>query len=203
MGGPGSGTGTKRPDHATGTVRKGLSLDRDKQVKHQKSLFSNKPDPSCHSDKRIRDVAKGLPDTSKGVVELGRMRCNVDSKGILREDNMDRRVRISLEARDLQDLSRELAPKAMETLVNILDNPESADTAKLAAAQIILDRGYGKPAATMNLNTNLDSKPAELDDTALAQRTAETLRKIEKLTKTNSESTEVEEKKPSDLRKYN
>jgi hypothetical protein len=36
-------------------------------------------------------------------------------------------------------------PKAIETLVAILDDPKASAPARVAAATAIIDRGYGKP----------------------------------------------------------
>jgi hypothetical protein len=82
-----------------------------------------------------------------------------------------------------------------------LDNPDSADSAKLQAIQMLWDRGYGKPAATtVNINQNMDAKPSQLDAESLDKRIADTLNRVEKLTR---ESSEDGDKRPTDIRKYN
>jgi hypothetical protein len=47
---------------------------------------------------------------------------------------------------DVQALAREHTPDAIETLVSIMRDGEAAPAARVAAANAILDRGYGKPA---------------------------------------------------------
>lgn len=202
MGGIGSGHGTKRPDHPTGALIGGLKKTYDKQTKHLKSVFSNKPDPSCHAHKRDRDIMAGKPDYGRATIDLFNAKRRKDGAE-LQKMAIDRRKTIAMEAKDLQDLARELATKAMQSLVDILDNEDSADTAKLQAIQMILDRGFGKPAATvLNFNQSMDAKPSQLDDRSLDQRTKDALSRIERLTSGASEEAESKER-PSDLRKYN
>jgi len=55
-------------------------------------------------------------------------------------------------AEEVRDLARKHTVKAIETLVSIMDNPEAADTSRVAAAIAILDRGYGKPHQTVEGN---------------------------------------------------
>ena len=47
---------------------------------------------------------------------------------------------------DVQQLARQLTTDAIETLASIMRNTEAAPAARVAAANAILDRGYGKPA---------------------------------------------------------
>jgi HEAT repeat protein len=46
---------------------------------------------------------------------------------------------------DVQALAREHTPEAVQTLANIMRDVEAAPAARVAAANAILDRGYGKP----------------------------------------------------------
>jgi hypothetical protein len=45
---------------------------------------------------------------------------------------------------ELREVAREYAGKALETLVKVCESSRS-DSAKVAAANALLDRGYGKP----------------------------------------------------------
>lgn len=47
---------------------------------------------------------------------------------------------------DVQELARQHTPDAIETLASIMRDGEAAPAARVAAANAILDRGYGKPA---------------------------------------------------------
>ena len=46
---------------------------------------------------------------------------------------------------DVQELARERSPDAINTLAAIMDDQKAAPAAKVAAANSLLDRGYGKP----------------------------------------------------------
>lgn len=52
---------------------------------------------------------------------------------------------------ELRDLCRQYAPKAIQTAADILDGNIDGCTPgiKLRAAELLLDRGYGKPAVTV------------------------------------------------------
>jgi hypothetical protein len=46
---------------------------------------------------------------------------------------------------EIRDLAREKAPEALKTLAAIMQDKGAAPSARVAAANAILDRGYGKP----------------------------------------------------------
>jgi ubiquinone biosynthesis protein UbiJ len=48
--------------------------------------------------------------------------------------------------KDVQDLARQHTLDAIDTLARIMGDEEAAPAARVAAANAILDRGYGKPA---------------------------------------------------------
>ena len=52
----------------------------------------------------------------------------------------------------MQELARENTVEAMETLVSICSNKKTSASARVAAANAILDRGWGKAPATVNVN---------------------------------------------------
>jgi len=77
----------------------------------------------------------------------------------------------------LKELAREYTAEALEALVNVVRTTDS-DTARVSAANAILDRGYGKPtttisgggvnidgAATTTLTTQYESKTIEYNGT--------------------------------------
>jgi Family of unknown function (DUF5681) len=45
---------------------------------------------------------------------------------------------------ELKELAREHTAEAIQTLASIMSNPKSTDAARVAAANALLDRGYGK-----------------------------------------------------------
>ena len=52
--------------------------------------------------------------------------------------------------RDVVELARQLTPEAIRTLSTVMKTSRS-DSARVAAAQVILDRGWGKPVQAVNL----------------------------------------------------
>ena len=78
----------------------------------------------------------------------------------------------------LQELARQHAPQALETLVQIMGSPEVAPAARIAAANAILDRGYGKPAPLLS---ETPTDPRMLNDAELMEAIAETRRELERL----------------------
>lgn len=65
--------------------------------------------------------------------------------------------------KDIKELAREHADKAIRALVEALDDPRQ----KVAAAQALLDRGFGKPkqeveasgSISISVNTGVDRAP--------------------------------------------
>jgi hypothetical protein len=160
-----------------------------------KSVFSDKPDPSVHGH-RLKRRANNPEKARQDYIDEFREKNKEKAVTIVR------RKTLAAEARDIQDLARQFSIRAMEELVNILDNPDAADSAKLTAINMILDRGYGKAAVTMlNLNASVDAKPSELDSTSLDKRIADAITRVEKLTGNNSE--ELNEEQPINIREYN
>lgn len=68
--------------------------------------------------------------------------------------------------KEIQDLARALCPKAIRCLDRIMDDNDAPHAARVAAANVILDRGLGKPVQP----TVIAAIPfEELDDGALLQ----------------------------------
>jgi hypothetical protein len=66
---------------------------------------------------------------------------------------------------DIQDLARQHGPEAIHTLVECLKDPKH----KVAAACALLDRGFGKPIATHEINHHTDAmRLSDAELTALA-----------------------------------
>lgn len=51
---------------------------------------------------------------------------------------------------DLAALARQAAPGALETLIKVSKNPEETGSARVAAANAILDRAYGRPQQSVD-----------------------------------------------------
>ena len=70
---------------------------------------------------------------------------------------------------DLQALAREKSPEAIETLSTIMRNDKATDNARVRAAEVLLDRGYGRPLQPTALATMEITKRAdEMTDDELA-----------------------------------
>ena len=63
--------------------------------------------------------------------------------------------------RNLSELARQHTNDALETLVEMMKSGQS-DSARIAAATSILDRGYGKPTKTASLEVNATFVPTEI-----------------------------------------
>jgi hypothetical protein len=68
--------------------------------------------------------------------------------------------------KEIQDLARSLAPAALRTLGHIMEDKDAPHAARVAAAGIVLDRGYGKPVQPAVITAIPFS---DLDDGALLQ----------------------------------
>ena len=68
---------------------------------------------------------------------------------------------------DVQELARERSPDAINTLVAIMDDQKAPPAARVAAANSLLDRGYGKPTQPISQTlTKID--PGTMSDEELA-----------------------------------
>ena len=68
---------------------------------------------------------------------------------------------------DLQELARERSPAAINTLAAIMDDTKTPPAARVAAANALLDRGYGKPTQPISQTlTKID--PRTMSDEELA-----------------------------------
>ena len=68
---------------------------------------------------------------------------------------------------DVQELARQKSPEAISTLVAIMNNEKAPPAARVAAANALLDRGYGKPTQPISQTlANID--PSTMSDAELA-----------------------------------
>jgi hypothetical protein len=110
-------------------------------------------------------------------------------------------LQIVKEAREIQEMARRYAPDAIKAMGDILKSKVASDLAKISAANSMLDRGYGKATQTnINATVNTDGKPSEVDEQELSRRIAETLARVEGLTKRKREKIKSQEQ-PAHLRK--
>src|SRR4051812_46427632 len=67
---------------------------------------------------------------------------------------------------ELREIAQGYTVEAVETLAQIMRTAES-DTARLAAANALLDRGYGKPRQSIDTTVDISTDPAELSEAEL------------------------------------
>ena len=67
---------------------------------------------------------------------------------------------------DLRDFARQHTRAAIETLVSVMEDPKSPAAARVAAAQGLLDRGYGKPTR------HIEAEIGVYDSLSLAEQQA-------------------------------
>ena len=57
---------------------------------------------------------------------------------------------------DVKSVARGLGQASINTLKGIMGSKESADTARIACASILLDRGFGKPQQPVDIAATLE-----------------------------------------------
>ena len=62
---------------------------------------------------------------------------------------------------NLSELAREYTQDALRALVGVMNTSQS-DSARIAAATAILDRGYGRPTKTASLEVNAPLMPTKI-----------------------------------------
>jgi len=63
---------------------------------------------------------------------------------------------------NVSELAREYTSDALDTLVDVMKSSQS-DSARIAAATAILDRGYGRPTKTTSLEVNAPFVPTIIE----------------------------------------
>ena len=69
--------------------------------------------------------------------------------------------------RDVQELARQKSPEAITTLASIMHDEKAPPAARVAAANALLDRGYGKPTQPIS-QTLAKVDPSSISDEELA-----------------------------------
>lgn len=126
---------------------------------------------------------------------------------VRKKNHLIRKKRIRLHAkmvkelREIQEIARRNAEDAMNRCIEIMNEPSATHMVQLAAAQVVLERGYGKANQT-NTNVNVDANGKENEVTAgeLDQRVAQALKRVEALTG-GAPKKKARERLPPDLRK--
>ena len=82
------------------------------------------------------------------------------------------------DGRSLTDVAREHTVKAVETLAAVLDDAEAPHVARVQASTALLDRGWGRPHATMTVDIESDESAASLLEAARKRASAITAPKL-------------------------
>lgn len=127
----------------------------------------------------------------------------------LREESMKRKrlqlkekKAIALEAHELQQIARENATLAMDTLVEISKNKRAPEATRIAASSVILDRAYGKASQTSITANVTNGKTSDIDGQSLSKRIDHALKRVADLTNRVPKKA-PSQKRPVDLRLYN
>jgi hypothetical protein len=89
---------------------------------------------------------------------------------------------IALEAHELQQMARENATAAMETLAEISKSKRAPEATRIAASAVILDRAYGKASQTSITANVTNGKTSEIDGNELSKRIDHALKRVADLT---------------------
>lgn len=165
------GIAKRRPHGYTVTSQKQLRALRDRGVQAGEVL---NPHGSCGDTYRARYRASLFMH---------------DLKPCCREEGMKRkRIRlklkkaIALEAHELQQIARENATMAMQTLAEISANKRAPEATRIAASAVILDRAYGKASQTSITASVTSGKANEVTGEELAKRIDGALKRVAAVT---------------------
>lgn len=59
---------------------------------------------------------------------------------------------------EIKSLARQHTKKALQVLIDVMEQPNSPPAARVAASQALLDRGWGKAAQAIELSGDLTTK---------------------------------------------
>ena len=63
---------------------------------------------------------------------------------------------------DIKSIARVHTKTAINTLAGIMRQPNAPAAARVAASQVLLDRGWGKPAQSVAIGQDADLGPVEI-----------------------------------------
>lgn len=118
----------------------------------------------------------------KGIESVGKHQKRQIIKDLARGKRQKIRETVARELRDIQDIARRNAVGAMEVAKEIMANSDK-DSDRLAAANLILERAYGKATQTnVNANVNANGSAKEVTAEELNERVGKALSRVEELT---------------------
>jgi hypothetical protein len=95
---------------------------------------------------------------------------------------LDVKKAVALERHELQQLARENATAAMQTLIEITKNKRAPEATRIAASSVILDRGYGKASQTSISASVTNGNVKEITGNELNKRIEAALKRVEAAT---------------------
>lgn len=122
--------------------------------------------PLSRARRQALEQADAAPVTKSAIAELRGMIPTTARADLTRIFTM----------RDLVDLCRSETRSAVETLIEVYKNPENAAMVRLAAINILLDRGYGRPHQSVAVATT--TTQAAMDYSKLDEADIEALGRI-------------------------
>lgn len=111
------------------------------------------------------------------------------------------RKAVALEAHELQQMARENATLAMQTLSEIARNKRAPEPSRIAASAVILDRAYGKASQTSITASVTNGKESDIDGVELDKRIKQALRRVEDLTN-RAPKKRTRPDRPANIREY-
>ena len=103
---------------------------------------------------------------------------------------------------DIRSLARTHTETALRTLTSIMTIEDAPPAARVAAANSLLDRGWGKAVQPVDATINDERKLNDLSSTELDARIAAALRRVESLASGAAGQASSEERS-SDVRQLN
>ena len=111
----------------------------------------------------------------------GTMKLSNEKISEQRKRQLKVKLTVAKEAREVQDMARQTAVQALETIKDILMNGER-DSDKLSAANMVLERAYGKATqVNVNDNVNRNGSSKEVGAAELDKRIETALGRVEEL----------------------
>ncbi len=156
------------------------------------------PYGKCGNTQRGRYRATYFKRTLKPAFREMEMKRNLKRKRILLKEKRA----LALETHELQQLARENANLAMQTLIEICGNPRENASSRIAASAEIFNRAYGKASQTSITASVTNGKTSDLNATELDKRIGQALKRVEDLTN-RAPKKGTSEERPSHLRELN
>ena len=94
------------------------------------------------------------------------------------------------ELAEVQAIARQHSPAAISTLAQIMEDKKAPPAARIAAAQAILDRSYGRPPQAVKLSGDEEGSPIQLKHAATEELLEELARVRKRMEETEPERDE-------------